>query len=392
MRLALLLVLAVSYGSIAPNTDKAWAAGRVTTLLSEVRGKISFNKQKVGNVLGKVGAVVLACTWLACNVPQQKPEPATMAKDDTVAVDYSTAAYTDPEYTIVLNDSEALELEPRPITLDWQGIQDKFAPFLFTGETMPFPEIYLADEAILIAYDNTVSIILTFDDGPDTRKGNANGTQRILNTLQHRDISAVFFIQSHARSSNNNYFRGMEKSVGIPLVEQMHDSGHIIAAHTGMDAKRAHGWENRHTKREAKGALGKDLDRCITYIKARTGDCPLYVRPPFGVYNKAVRERYASRDLRMILWDIDSRDTTRGYDKDDIKAHLQAEINKLLTQGKRELVILFHDLNSVTNTKGHLDEYIKVMMQAVFDNNLDPDLQLSKDEIQTILDEYDVLF
>ena len=390
MRLALLLVLAVGYGSIAPNTGKAQAAGRVTTLLSDVRGKISFSKQKVRSVLGKVGVVVLACTWLACNVPEQKPELAT--KDNTVAVDYSTGADTTPTYTITLNDNEAIELAPRPITLDWRGLQGELAPFTLTEETVPFPEFYHADELVLITYDNTVSIILTFDDGPDTRRGTANGTQRILDTLQHRGISAVFFIQSHARSNSNNYFRGMEKSVGIPLVEHMHDSGHIIATHTGMDAKRAHGWENRHTKREAKGALGKDLDRCNAYIKARTGDCPLYVRPPFGVYDKAVRERYASRNLRMILWDIDSRDTTRGYDKDDIQAHLQAEINRFLAQGKRELVILFHDLNSVTNTKGHLDAYLNVMMQAVFDNDLDPDLQLSKDEVQAILDEYDVLF
>ena len=387
MRLAVLLVLAVSYGSIASNTGKAWATGRVTTLLSEV---FSSSQQRIGDVLGKVGTIVLACTWLACNVSQPKPE--LVAKNDAVAVDYRATAYTTPKYTIVLNDSEGIELVPRPIISYWHGIKDEPAPFIFTEKTVSFPEIYHSDEIVLIAYDKTISIILTFDDGPDTRKGAANGTQRILDTLQHRGISSVFFIQSHARSSNNNYFRGMQKSVGIPLVEQMHASGHIVAVHTGMDAQRAHGWENRHTQREAKGALGKDLDRCIAYIEARTGDCPLYVRPPFGVYNKDVRTRYASRNLHMILWDIDSRDTTSGYDKDDIQAHLRDEINRLLAQGKRELVILFHDLNTVTNNKGHLDAYINVMMKTVFDNNFDPYLQLSKDEVQVILDEYNVLF
>ena len=388
MRLALLLVLTVSYGSIAPSTGKAQATGRVTTLLSEVRDKFFHSKQKVSKVLGKVGVIALACTWLACS--GQKPEP--VEQDYSVVVKNLANEYTAAEYKIMLNDSDGVELVSRPITLGWYEIPDELAVFMSTEKTVPFPEIYHTAEIVLIAYDNTVNIILTFDDGPDTRKGAANGTQRILDTLQRRGISAVFFIQSHARSSNNNYFRGMEKSVGIPLVEQMHNSGHIVAVHTGMDAQRAHGWENRHTKRAAKGALGKDLDRCIAYLKARTGDCPLYVRPPFGSYNKAVRERYATRNLHMILWDIDSRDTARGYDKHDIQVHLQAEIDKLLKQGRRELVILFHDLNSVTNSRGNLDEYINVMMNAVFDNGLDPNLQLSKDAVEVILDEYDVLF
>lgn len=58
-----------------------------------------------------------------------------------------------------------------------------------------------------------VEVILTFDDGPDTRSGSANGTDRVLSALESNPtghaLNAVFFIQTHAKNNQNNYFRGM---------------------------------------------------------------------------------------------------------------------------------------------------------------------------------------
>ena len=47
-----------------------------------------------------------------------------------------------------------------------------------------------------------VEVILTFDDGSNTREDSAHGTQRVLSTLENNPTgharNAVFFIQTHA--------------------------------------------------------------------------------------------------------------------------------------------------------------------------------------------------
>ena len=35
---------------------------------------------------------------------------------------------------------------------------------------------------------SNIEIVLTFDDGPDTQAGSANGTQRVLSQLENNDI------------------------------------------------------------------------------------------------------------------------------------------------------------------------------------------------------------
>ena len=240
------------------------------------------------------------------------------------------------------------------------------------------------EDTYVITIDNEVPIILTFDDGPDTRKGNVNGTRHVLDVLEDFDFNAVFFIQTHARSKSGKYYRAMDKDVGQPLVERMHDEQHIVATHTGMDAWGAHAMAHNHVRREAAGKLGKDLERSKAFIYEVTGTYPKFVRPPFGVQNKAVRQRYAKHDLKMILWDIDSRDTTRGYDRTDIEKHLQSKVQSLATAGN-ELVILFHDIDPDTHDTGNFIAYIKVIEQAIAANNLAANFKLSRQEIEDIL-------
>lgn len=232
-----------------------------------------------------------------------------------------------------------------------------------------------------------VKVILTFDDGPDTQSGSANRTQRVLSVLDDHDINAVFFIQSHAKNDQNNYFRGMH-SRGIQVVEQAHNEGHIIGVHTGMDGKEAHAWANRHTRREAIGELDGDLTRCKNYIRARTGSNPLYVRPPFGSNNAAVRNRYSAHNLNMIMWDIESRDAYGGYDEDDVVDRLESEIYRLLSRGDRNLVILFHDTHPTTSKTATLNRYIKTIKDEIHEFGLTPDLVHTKQEIHNILSNY----
>ena len=387
MRYVLAFVLVCSI--VVVRGESALAANKVTTWLGKASAKFNHSQKKIGKVFAQTAAFALLCTGLSCSTPQ--PPPATT--EGKAATEVSVVQ---PETEInvrLVEDTTIYTLnnwytdKDVPIVLGSNNIG--LAMMLLGGnESYTFATLAHDSSTIVIEYDNGVNVILTFDDGPDTRRGAVNGTRHVLNVLEDYDINSVFFIQSHARSDSGHYFRGMEKTVGIPLVERMHDEGHIVAAHTGMDGKKAHAWANHHIKREAQGELGKDLDRSKEYIRARTGEYPLYVRPPFGHYNQAVVKRYDSRDLNMIMWDIDSRDTRRGYDSPDIEKHLRAKVTEYVDQGKRDLVILFHDIDYDTYSGDNLHNYVKVVEDAIHTQGLTAVLKLSKEEMDEILVDY----
>ena len=251
-----------------------------------------------------------------------------------------------------------------------------------------FMTVAVNNDIVIDNSNDNVAVVLTFDDGPDSRSGSVNGTRQVLDILHDHQLQAVFFIQSHARNDNNHYFRGMEKRVGIPLVERMHTEGHLVGVHTGVDGQHAHSWANRHPQREAIGELGNDLQRCKTYIKQRTGSDPCYVRPPFGEHNRAVRQRYEDYGLKMILWHIDSRDSTSSYDSQDIERHLRNRVDKLVARGRRQLVVLFHDIDRHTYRAGNLLRYLKAIEETIDAHGLDADFDLTREEIIQVLDNY----
>lgn len=253
-----------------------------------------------------------------------------------------------------------------------------------------FITVAMVDDSVHVidVSDDSVDIVLTFDDGPDSRSGSVNGTRQVLDILQELQLRAVFFIQSHARNDNDRYFRGMEERVGLPLVDRMHAEEHLVAVHTGVDGQWAHSWSNRHPRREAIGELGNDLQRCKSFIKQRTGSDPCYVRPPFGEYNRAVLKRYADHDLKMILWHIDSRDSVSTYDSQDIERHLRDKVDKVVARGRRQLVILFHDIDRHTYRTGNLLRYLKAIAETIDSHGLTADFDLTKQEIDQVLRDY----
>lgn len=390
MRSAIVLACAI-YCVIAVESrgQAATSSGLVGTLLSKTGEQLARTRQKAWKALAQAGAI-LVCTGLSCEVTPQSPVLTSAYAETELAASRWNAVDT-----IRLVEADALlsTTKPRlawhtaaPLTVfSWN--RDHSELLFSVGENYSAPAVHTTHRIMLIASNNTVNIILTFDDGPDTRRKD-NGTRHIIDTLQTHAINAVFFIQSHARSDGNNYFRGMEEKVGIPLVEQMHANGHIIAAHTGMDGQYAHAWKNRHPRREAIGALAKDLERCKEYIRARTGAYPRYVRPPFGEHNPAVRSRYAAHDLQMILWDIDSLDTKVGYDRHDVRNHLQNKIKNLVITNNQSLVILFHDIDKTTNSPGNLHSYIIAIDNAINTLGFQSEFNLSRDEIHQILEDY----
>lgn len=225
-----------------------------------------------------------------------------------------------------------------------------------------------------------VNVILTFDDGPHLGAGSANRTQRVLNVLDDHDINAVFFIQ---------YYLG-KTTRGKNIVDQAHNEGHIIGVHTGMDSTDAHADENDHPNRVADQLLDDDMRQAKSYIRARTGAYPKYVRPPFGRHNSAVRAEYQRQGLNMIMWDVESRDAYPGSTEESINTRLQNQINDLLDNGDRNLVILFHDIHPITSQPASLNRFIQTIKDTIdnHEDDLTHDLVHTKAEIDDILANY----
>lgn len=228
-----------------------------------------------------------------------------------------------------------------------------------------------------------VDIVLTFDDGPhnvNPRTGD-NFTERVLNILKDNDthdgINSVFFVQSHTLNENNRYMRGMS-SGGTTVLNDALDDGHLVEVHTGFKKHKAHDWD--HVERLTsptdgngnveQGGLAGDLDRAKDFIAGLSGShTAQYVRPVEGTLGNAsqrqqVLSTYSNKGLKCILWDVDSRDSW-GYSVSQVRAHLRREIQSQLRANERQMIVLFHDLNTKTNR--NLGSYIATIDQAVRD-------------------------
>lgn len=227
-----------------------------------------------------------------------------------------------------------------------------------------------------------VKVVLTFDDGPHLGSGSANRTQRVLSVLDDHDINALFFIQ---------YYRG-KTDRGINIMNQAHNEGHLLGIHTGMDSDQAHHIDNDHPSREDILKLDDDLRLARDYINARTGSTPKYVRPPFGNGHDDpdVQARYEEFDLNMIMWNVESRDAWANSTEDSINQRIRDQINFRLGQGKRSLVVLFHDIHPITSQPASLNRFIQTIKDTIdnYSEDLTHDLVHTKDELHEILEDH----
>jgi peptidoglycan/xylan/chitin deacetylase (PgdA/CDA1 family) len=163
---------------------------------------------------------------------------------------------------------------------------------------------------------------------------------------------------------------------GQQLLREMAARGHLIGIHTGSTEDHvdhrtrarapAYDWNRDGVldERDGDNALESDMRRAAARIAKLTGREPVLVRPTYGATNEAVRAVYAKLGLRMLLWHVDSRDAldhARGSAV--IEANLQREIHEQIRVGHRTIIVLFHDINVLT--QAHLDDYLIAIYEAV---------------------------
>ncbi|MFJ3710890.1 polysaccharide deacetylase family protein [Streptomyces sp. NBC_01267] len=157
----------------------------------------------------------------------------------------------------------------------------------------------------------THGVNITIDDGPDPR-----WTPQVLDLLREYGVKATFcMVGTQAQA-----YPDMVKKV-VAAGHRLCD--HTVAHDTGMD-KKSEAYQSQQIL---------DAERMI--IKASGGVRPMYYRAPGGAFTPYSRKLAASRGMRPLGWNVDTKDFERpGTDA------IVATVDRELPNGP---TLLFHD-------------------------------------------------
>ncbi|MCD8131801.1 MAG: polysaccharide deacetylase family protein [Lachnospiraceae bacterium] len=155
-------------------------------------------------------------------------------------------------------------------------------------------------------YADIMYLALTFDDGPHPVY-----TPLLLDGLRERGVKATFFVT------------GENASEYPELIERIQEEGHLIGNHTYS-----------HVELSAVGqeVFLEELEKTNQVLRELTGEEIIYVRPPYGEWNKEIEELCG---MFPVLWDVDSLD---WYSK-----NTDAVVRRVLADVEDGDIILMHD-------------------------------------------------
>lgn len=166
-------------------------------------------------------------------------------------------------------------------------------------------------------------VAITFDDGP-----NPNYTAELLEGLKERGVSATFFLL------------GTEIEKYPELVEQMYEDGHLIGTHSYQHVNLCNLTDEKAVEQVVK---------TNKLIEQLTGECPQFIRPPFGCWKKNLD--YETTMIE-VLWDVDPLDWNTD--------NTAVIVNRVLKSVKDGDIILLHDASkSSVNAAFQIIDYLQ---------------------------------
>ena len=171
--------------------------------------------------------------------------------------------------------------------------------------------------------ENIKRIALTFDDGP-----HPSYTEQLLDGLKERGVKVTFFVT------------GEHASLHPDVIARMYEEGHLIGNHTYT-----HMQLNSSNLEEYKTELIKTNE----VIEGIIGEDVLYVRPPYGSWDKSLE---AELNMFPVFWSVDPLD----WCSSDVSGITAKVVNKV---GEND-IILMHDYfdTSVTAALAVVDELL----------------------------------
>lgn len=159
------------------------------------------------------------------------------------------------------------------------------------------------------AADAPQYVALTFDDGPSGRF-----TRALLEGLEDRNARATFLLCGYRMEQYPE------------LVTQILDGGHEIGIH---------GYSHKCMGKMCADALVREIDRCRGLLPE--GCQPVFLRPPGGILNNAVRQVAKDAGLAILSWSVDPRDWATAQ-----AGAVEAAVLNAVKDGD---VVLLHDMS-----------------------------------------------
>ncbi len=167
-------------------------------------------------------------------------------------------------------------------------------------------------------------IALTFDDGPHPYY-----TEQLLDGLKEREVHVTFFVT------------GEHAELHPDIIKRMQEEGHLIGNHTYSHIQLTE--KNREQFKE-------ELIKTNEIISGITGEEVIYVRPPYGTWDKKFE-----MELNMfpVLWNVDPLDWC--------STSVSSITDKVVNKVQENDIILMHDYyaSSVTAALKVVDELVE---------------------------------
>jgi len=132
------------------------------------------------------------------------------------------------------------------------------------------------------------TVALTFDDGPYTWH------KEIVDTLDAAGAKGTFFM-------NGYNYDCIYSEDAVDRINYSYSRGHQIASHT---------WNHRHLATLDQDTLEQQFALSDTAFSKILGVVPTFFRPPYGEYNDLVQQTAANHGQNVIIWDLDTGDST----------------------------------------------------------------------------------
>lgn len=156
-------------------------------------------------------------------------------------------------------------------------------------------------------------IALTFDDGPHPFY-----TEQLLDGLRERGVKVTFFVT------------GEHASLHPELIKRMQAEGHLIGNHT---------YSHMQLRKDNREEFKRQLVQTNEVIREITGQETMFVRPPYGSWDKSFE-----KELNMfpVLWTVDPLDWC--------SQNVSCVTGRIVGHVKENDIILMHDYYESTVT------------------------------------------
>lgn len=170
-----------------------------------------------------------------------------------------------------------------------------------------------AQNLIISEKSDYKKIALTFDDGPHPYY-----TEQLLDGLKERGVVATFFVT------------GEHAVLHTDVIKRIHEEGHLIGNHT---------YSHIQLKSDNREAFKQELIATSEVIEEIIGEEVMYVRPPYGTWDKTLEE-----ELNMIpvLWTVDPLDWC--------STNVSTITKSVVDKAEENDIILMHDYYDTTVT------------------------------------------